>query len=127
MYNLSTNDKEVLKTLAKRRNIYTIIFVVFLVAGGTCGVIPTIGWYLSMAFMVLWGVFAGLGMLCINYSRFVKSGGRKQGGGLWWLILFVFGLFVIPVLTVFVCNHCSPLAQKVLGVTFVDRVQNRKS
>ena len=38
MYNFSTEDKEVLKTLAKRRNIYTIIFVVLLIVGGTCGV-----------------------------------------------------------------------------------------
>ncbi len=34
MYNFSTEDKEVLKTLAKRRNIYTIIFVVLLIVGG---------------------------------------------------------------------------------------------
>ena len=63
MYNFSTEDKEVLKTLAKRRNIYTIIFVVLLIVGGTCGVIPVVGWYLYMAMLVLWGVFAGLGML----------------------------------------------------------------
>lgn len=118
MYNLSNSgNEEVLKTLKKRRNIYTIIFIVLLVIGGTCGVIPKIGWYLSMVMLVLWGIFAGLGMLCINYYRYEKSGGRKQGGGLWWLLLFVFGLFVIPLITVVVCNHCTPLAQKVLGVT----------
>ena len=120
MFNLSNHgDNEVLQTLKKRRNIYTIIFAVLLVIGGTCGVIPVVGWYLSMAMMVLWGIFAGLGMLCINYYRFEKSGGVKQGGGLWWVLLFIFGLFIIPFLTVFICNHCSPLAEKVLGVKFV--------
>lgn len=120
MFNFANqNNDEVLKTLAKRRNIYTIIFVVLLVIGGVCGVIPVVGWYLSMAMLVLWGIFAGLGMLCINYYRYEKSGGTKKGGGLWWLLLFIFGLFIIPVITVFICNHCSPLAQKVLGVQFV--------
>lgn len=117
MYNFSnTGNDEILGTLKKRRNIYTIIFVVCLVIGGVCGVIPVVGWYLSMAMLVLWGVFAGFGMLCINYYRKEKSGGRKQGGGLWWFLLFLFGMIIIPVLTVFICNHCTPLAQKVLGV-----------
>lgn len=119
MFTVSNSEQqEVLKTLAKRRNIYTIIFVVLLVIGGVCGVIPVIGWYLSMAMLVLWGIFAGFGMLCINYYRYTKSNGQKQGGGLWWLLLFVFGLFVIPLLTVIVCNHVSPLAEKILGVKF---------
>lgn len=113
-------DQEVLNVLKKRRNIYTVIFAVLLVIGGVCGVIPAVGWYLSMVMLVLWGVFAGLGMLCINYYRYVKSNGRKQGGGLWWLILFVFGLFIVPLITVVICNHVSPLAQKVLGVEFID-------
>ena len=120
MYNFSTEDKEVLKTLAKRRNIYTIIFVVLLIVGGTCGVIPVVGWDLSMAMLVLWGVFAGMGMLCINYYRFVKSGGRKQGGGIWWILLFIFGMIIIPVLTVFICNRIKPLGEKVTGLVFYD-------
>lgn len=119
MFNI-TKDNEVLSTLAKRRNIYTIVFIVLLVIGGVCGVIPVVGWYLSMAMMVLWGIFAGLGMLCINYYRFEKSNGKKRGGGLWWALLFIFGLFLIPVLTVVICNHIPPLAQKILGVEFVD-------
>ena len=120
MFNVTnTEEQAVLKTLAKRRNIYTLIFVVLLIAGGVCGVIPVVGWYISIAMLVLWGVFAGLGMLCINYYRYTKSGGRKQGGGLWWLLLFVFGPFIVPLLTVVICNRIEPLAQKVLGVEFV--------
>ncbi len=120
MYNFANQDNgEVLKILAKRRNIYTVIFVVLLVIGGVCGAVPVVGWYLSMAMFVLWGIFAGLGMLCINYYRYVKSGGIKKGGGLWWLLLFVFGMFIVPLLTVVIVNHCSPLAQKILGVEFV--------
>lgn len=120
MYNfVNGGNEDVLKTLAKRRNIYTIIFVVLLVIGGVCGVIPVVGWYLSWVMFVLWGVFAGLGMLCINYYRYEKSNGRKSGGGLWWALLFIFGMFIVPVLTVVICNHCRPLAQKVLGCEFV--------
>lgn len=119
MYTRPDQEKEeVLRTLAKRRNVYTVVFVALLVVGGCCGIIPTIGWYISIAMGVLWGVFAGLGMLCINYYRYTKTDGRKQGGGLWWLLLFVFGLFIIPLLTVVICNHCTPLARKVLGVEF---------
>lgn len=118
MYNFTNHgDEGVLKTLKKRRNIYTIVFIIALIIGGTCGVIPAVGWYLSMAMMVVWGIFAGLGMFCINCYRYEKSGGRKQGGGLWWAILFVLGLFIVPLLTVVICNHCTPLAEKVLGVT----------
>lgn len=119
MFNFTNHgNEEVLKILQKRRNIYTIIFAVLLVVGGTCGIIPVVGWYLSMAAFVLCGVFAGLGMLCINYYRYEKSGGRKQGGGLWWALLFIFGMFIVPLLTVVICNHCLPLAEKVLGVKF---------
>lgn len=74
MFNFTSQEDEVLAILKKRRNIYTVIMVIMLVIGGTCGVIPVIGWYLSMAMMVLWGIFAGLGMLCINYYRYTKSG-----------------------------------------------------
>ena len=117
MYKFTDSEnEEVLNILKKRRNIYTIIFVVLLVIGGTCGVIPVIGWYLSIAMLVLWGIFAGFGMLCINCYRYEKSGGQKQGGGLWWILLFVFGMFILPLLTVVVCYHCRPLAQKILGV-----------
>lgn len=107
---------ECLATLKKRRNIYTIVFAVLLVAGGLCGVIPVVGWYLTIAMTVLWGIFAGLGMLCINYYRYNKTNGEKQGGGLWWFLLFLFGLIVIPMLTVLICNHIKPLAEKLLGV-----------
>ncbi len=114
----NSEHEAILRQLAKRRNIYTILFVVCLVIGGVCGVIPAIGWYLSIAMLVLWGIFAGFGMLCINYYRYEKSGGRKQGGGLWWFLLFLFGMIIVPVVTVFICNHIRPLAQLILGVQF---------
>ena len=117
IHNFVDSEQElVLKRLAKRRNIYTIIFVLCLVAGGLCGLIPAIGWYITIAMLVVWGIFAGFGMLCINYYRYEKSGGTKQGGGLWWFLLFLFGLFVIPVLTVVICNKIRPLAELILGV-----------
>lgn len=119
MYNFKQDD-EVLQVLKKRRNIYTIIFVVLLVIGGVCGSIPVVGWYLSCAMLVLSGIFAGLGMLSINYYRYVKTNGRKQGGGIWWLLLFIFGLIVVPLITVVIVRNIRPLAQKVLGVEFVD-------
>lgn len=117
MFKHNSQDDEVLAVLKKRRNIYTIITVVLLVIGGTCGVIPVIGWYLSTAMLVLEGIAAGLAMFCINNYRYIKSGGTKQGGGLWWLLLFIFGFIVMPIITVFICRHIRPLAEKVLGVT----------
>ena len=68
---------------SKRRNIYTIVTAVILVAGGLCGAIPTVGPIISGVAMIIWGIFAGYGMLAINHLRYIKSGGREQGGGLW--------------------------------------------
>lgn len=46
MYNFSDSGSEaVLNTLKKRRNVYTIIFVVCLIVGGVCGVIPVVKSY----------------------------------------------------------------------------------
>ena len=67
IHKIADSEQEaILKQLAKRRNLYTVIFAVGLVFGGVCGVIPGIGWYLSMALLVIWGIFAGFGILCIN-------------------------------------------------------------
>lgn len=121
MYHFRQKDttEQSLKVIAKRRNLYTILWAVSLVIGGTCGVIPAVGWYLSMAMMFLWGVFAGLGMVCINHYRFIKSEGRKQGGGLWWFMLFILGLIIIPVLTVWICNRSAKIVSKIIGVDVV--------
>lgn len=119
MYNFNP-DQEVLKTLKKRRNLYSLIFLVGLVLGAACCAIPNVGMYIGLALIVISDIFAGCGLLCINYYRYEKSGGRRQGGGLWWWFLFIFGLIVVPLITVVILNHISPLAQKVLGVEFVD-------
>lgn len=103
----------ILKKLKRRRNAYTIAFAVFLVIGGFIGIVS---WYASMACLILWGIAAGLAMYCINNIRYIASGGTKKGGGLWWALLFVFGMFIIPVITVQICAHVSPLSKLVLGV-----------
>ncbi len=119
MYQFQNEKEVVLKQLKKRRNLYTVLFVIALFAGGILGVIPAIGWYVSIAFFVLTGIFAGLGMLCINCYRYSESDGRKKGGGLWWFILFLFGFIFIPVLTVVIVGHIRPLKEKLLGVELV--------
>lgn len=119
MYSFRQDD-EVLQTLKKRRNIYTVIFAVLLFLGGVSGAIPVAGWYISTVLLVLCGVFSGFAMFCINCYRYTKSGGRKQGGGIWWLLLFIFGLIVIPVITVLIVRNIRPIAEKVLGVEIID-------
>lgn len=120
MENFNNNpNQEVLNIMLKRRNIYTIIFAVLLVLGGVSGIIPVVGWYISTAALILSGIFAGFGMFCINNYRIQKSNGAKEGGGLWWWGLFICGLIVIPVLTVFILRHVTALAEKILGVEVI--------
>lgn len=115
--NGGTQD-EVIATLKKRRNIYTIVCACLIVVGGLCGAIPQFGGIICGVFMVLWGIAAGLGMLCINTMRYTLSQGRKQGGGLWWLLLLIFGLIIVPIVTVTIVRHIKPLASLALGVVF---------
>ena len=111
----------VLKTLKKRRNIYSLIVLGLVVVGGVCGaLIPDIGLFVMLGFAVVWGIFAGFAMMCINNYRYQKSGGRKQGGGLWWGLLFIVGLIIVPLITVVLCNKSKFIAQKILGVVFYD-------
>lgn len=119
MRNFGSETQEVIDTLAKRRNIYTIVMVVLLFVSGFCGIIPTVGYYISIVAMIFCGIFAGYAMYAINNLRNIKTGGRKQGGGLWWWLLLIFGLIVIPILTVVITNKITPLAEKVLGVKFL--------
>ena len=113
---INNDTDQVIATLKKRRNVYTIVCACIIVAGGLCGAIPTVGGIICGIAMIVWGIFAGWGMLCINTMRYMQSGGRKQGGGLWWLLLLIFGIIVIPVLTVSATRHIRPLAEKILGV-----------
>lgn len=115
--NNQNNNVALLKKLEKRRNIYTIIFVVFFLLFSTTGFISAL---ISWICFGLMGVFAGFGLLAINYFRYYKTGGRKQGGGLWWLLLLLFGGIVIPWLTVFIANKVTALAQLILGVKLED-------
>ena len=55
----NSDEQAVMQTLTKRRNIYTVLFVITLVIGGVCGNIPNFGWYISIAMLVIWGIFAG--------------------------------------------------------------------
>ncbi len=54
-----SDQAAVLNRLAKRRNVFTVLFVICLALGSVAGLVPVIGWYLSVALFVLWGVFAG--------------------------------------------------------------------
>lgn len=113
---MNNDTQEAIATLKKRRNIYTIICACLILTGGFCGAIPEVGGIICGIFMVLWGIFAGWGMLCINTMRYTQSGGRKQGGGLWWLLLLIFGIIVIPVITVTVTRRIRAFAEKITGV-----------
>lgn len=115
---INNDTPEVLAQLKKRRNIYTIAWACLLVIGGFSGAIPTVGTIITWIFFVLWGIAAGLGMACINQIRYIKSGGRKQGGGLWWLILLILGMIIVPIITVQITVRIKPLAEKVMGVKF---------
>ncbi len=92
---VNNGNADVIAVLKKRRNIYTVICACIIVAGGCCGAIPAVGGIICGISMVVWGIFAGWGMLCINHLRYIQSGGRKQGGGLWWLLLLIFGIIVM--------------------------------
>ncbi len=116
MYQIQSEQEVALRQLLKRRNLYTVLFVIALLGGGTLGIIPAIGWYVSAALLAVAGIFAGLGLYCINCYRYTKSNGAKKGGGLWWWILFLFGLIFIPAITVFIVGRIRPLAEKLLGV-----------
>ncbi len=115
---IDNETPEVLARLKKRRNIYTIAWACLLVIGGCIGVIPTVGNILAWIFFVLWGIAAGFGMACINVIRHIKSGGRKGGGGLWWWALLIFGMIIVPFITVVITSRVRPLAEKVMGVKF---------
>lgn len=113
-----SREAEVIATLKKRRAIYTIACACLIIIGGLCGAIPQFGPIICGIFIVLWGIAAGLGMLCINTMRYTISHGRTQGGGLWWLLLLIFGIIVVPILTVVIVRNIRPLASLALGVTF---------
>lgn len=116
MYQIQSEKEVALRQLLKRRNIYTVLFVIALLGGGTLGIIPAIGRYVSTALLVLAGIFAGFGLFCINCYRYTKSNGAKKGGGLWWWVLFILGLIFIPAITVFIVSRIHPLAEKLTGV-----------
>lgn len=113
---VNNDTNQAIAIMKKRRNIYTVLWACLLVVGGCCGVIPAVGMTISWICLILCGIFAGCGMLCINYIRYTQSGGRKQGGGLWWIIFFIFGLIVIPLISVVLTRKIRPLAEKILGV-----------
>ena len=112
-----TPDEEVLEVLRKRRNIYTIITACSIVGLFIAGFLPDgIGDFLSTLFMIVDGISAGCGMLCINQYRFEKSCGTKKGGGLWWLGLFIFGLILIPIAVVGIACKVKVLGELITGL-----------
>lgn len=118
MYQLQGEQKEVMKQLLKMRNLYTVLFLVTFIAGAATAAIPAVGYYIMAVLLVLSGFFAGMGMLSINCYRYTKTNGAKQGGGLWWWCLFLFGFIILPLITVVVVRNIRPLAGKLLGVVF---------
>lgn len=116
MYKFTDSERdEVLKTLQKRRNIYSIIFAILLAIGLVGQLIPVVGYYLMIIGIIGADIFAGLAMYCINNYRFQKSNGAKKGGGLLWWVLNILGLIIIPFITIWIVNKNKKLASKVLG------------
>ena len=102
-----------LKKLEKRRNLYTIVFVILFLLFSVTGWISAL---LSGVCFVLMGICAGFGLLAINCFRYYKTGGRKQGGGLWWILLMLFGGIVVPIVTVVIVSKIDVLVKLILGV-----------
>ena len=119
--------EEALKTMKQRELKYAIValaaFIVTIVAIIiVASVVPVEDqWAIGVTFLVgylIWGTCAGLAVYCINNYRYFNTNGQKQGGGIVWVLLLVFGLFLLPLLVVFVCNKFLSLAELVLGVKF---------
>lgn len=60
------------------------------------------------------GIFAGLGAYTNNVICFIASRGRRDGGGLTSILWAIFGGLIIPLITIFACNHTF-LWKKILG------------
>ncbi len=116
--NMSQDD--ILRTIRKRRNIYIILWAVSLIGGALLGLIPVVGSYITLVALIICGVFAGLGMICINNYRYIKTGGRKSGGGLLWIFLLIFGLIIIPFLTAAIFGRIDSVVDKIVGINSND-------
>lgn len=111
------NNEEILQKLKKRRNFFTLLVVGCFVCIIIAGFIPGgIGDVLGTLFCVCIGLCAGCGMLCINQYRYEKTCGVKKGGGLWWIALLIFGLIVVPFITVVVCSKVRRLGELIIGM-----------
>lgn len=115
---LTEADLATLVKLAKKKRMVYIIghicfYVVAILIGLLSSVIPVI-YYAAVVPMIAVGIFAGLGAYTNNIVCFVASRGHRDGGGFGSILWAILGGIIIPLITIFVCNHTFPW-KKVLG------------
>ena len=64
----------VLAQIAKRRNIYLILYIVFFILMGVGELISD---YIAYGCAVLMGVFSGFAIICITNYKYIATGGRN--------------------------------------------------
>ena len=114
------DEQAVIKQMKKRRNIYILFYCAFfvgavLVAWLTQSFMATVGGILAMVVYLAACVCASLTVWCINNIRYVQSHGTKQGGGLLWLVFFLLGLVIFPIIIVLIMRNTG-LGTKALGL-----------
>lgn len=108
----SSEKAAVLAKIAKRRNIYLLLFFVFLFITGIGGFIHD---YVAYAGAVLTGIFSGFAMICNANHKYIATDGRKKGC-FWNIPLCLFGFIVIPWIVAFIFSRITPIASKIVGV-----------
>ena len=101
----------VLAQIAKRRNIYLILYIVFFILMGVGELISD---YIAYGCAVLMGVFSGFAIICITNYKYIATDGRKQWS-IWNAVLILFGLIIVPWIVSFVFSRITPIAAKIMG------------
>lgn len=70
--------------------------------------------YVSIALIVIGSIFFGMTCYCINNIRELQG---KRAGGLHWLIAFISGFVVIPIIVVQILRRSERASYHVLGWT----------
>ncbi len=115
---LTEADLATLVKLAKKKRMIYIIghlcsYGVAILIGLLSMLIPVI-YYAAVIPMIAVGIFAGLGAYTNNIICFVASRGHRDGGGIGSVLWAILGGIIIPLITIFVCNHTFPW-KNVLG------------
>lgn len=102
----------VLAQIAKRRNIYLILYIVFFILMGVGELISD---YIAYGCAVLMGVFSGFAIICSTNCKYIATDGRKQWS-IWNAVLILFGLIIVPWIVSFVFSRITPIAATIMGV-----------